>query len=58
VSVFDVFTGGTLAAAKKSIAIEVTLQPQAKTFSDAEIDAIGARIIAAVTKATGAEIRG
>ena len=58
VSVFDVFTGGTLAADKKSVAIEVTLQPVEKTFSDAEIDAIGARIIAAVTKATGAEIRG
>jgi phenylalanyl-tRNA synthetase beta chain len=58
VSVFDVFTGGTLAPAKKSVAIEVTLQPSDKSFSDAEIEAIGAKIIAAVGKATGAEIRG
>ena len=58
VTVFDVFTGGNLGADKKSIAVEVTLQPQEKTFNDAEIDAIAAKIIAAVSKATGAEIRG
>ncbi len=58
VAVFDVFTGGNLDASKKSIAIEVTLQPSAKTFNDAEIEAIASKIIAAVTKATGAEIRG
>ena len=57
-AVFDVFTGGSMPAGKKSIAIEVTLQPVEKTFSDAEIDAIGARIVAAVAKATGAQIRG
>ena len=58
VTVFDVFTGGNLGADKKSIAVEVTLQPQERTFNDAEIDAIAAKIIAAVSKATGAEIRG
>ncbi len=58
VAVFDIFSGGTLAADKKSVAIEVTLQPQAKTFSDADIDALGAKIVAAVVKATGAQIRG
>jgi phenylalanyl-tRNA synthetase beta chain len=58
VTVFDVFTGGNLGADKKSVAVEVTLQPQDKTFNDAEIDAIATKIIAAVTKATGAEIRG
>ena len=58
VMVFDVFTGGNLGAAKKSIAVEVTLQPQDKTFNDTEIEAIASKIIAAVTKATGAEIRG
>ena len=58
VAVFDVFIGGNMAADKKSVAIEVTLQPAEKAFVDAEIDAIGAKIIAAVNKATGAEIRG
>ncbi len=58
VAVFDVFSGGNLAASKKSIAVEVTLQPSGKTFNDAEIEAIASKIIAAVTKATGAEIRG
>ena len=45
-------------ADKKSVAIEVTLQPQDKTFSDAEIEAIAGRIVTAVTKATGAVLRG
>lgn len=57
-TVFDVFAGGNLPKDKKSVAIEVTLQPTEKTLSDAEIDAVGARIVAAVAKATGAEIRG
>ncbi len=57
VSVFDVFEGGSLAEqGKKSIAIEVTLQPQA-TMTDAEIDAVSKAIIGEVQKATGGEIR-
>ncbi len=58
VSVFDVFEGASLGDGKKSIAIEVTLQPTAKTLTDAEIDAVSEKVIAAVRKATGAEIRG
>ena len=59
VSVFDVFDGGTLAAeGKKSLAIEVTLQPATETLTDAAIDAIVQKIIADVKKATGGEIRG
>ena len=57
VSVFDVFEGANLGAGKKSLALEVTLQPTEKTLTDAEIDAIAARIIAAVGRATGGEIR-
>ena len=58
VSVFDVFEGGALAdAGKKSLAIEVTLQPTAETLTDADIEAVSERIIAAVKKATGGEIR-
>ncbi len=58
VSVFDVFEGGTLAdAGKKSLAIEVTLQPIAETLTDKDIEAVSEKIVAAVKKATGGEIR-
>ena len=56
---FDVFEGGSLSAeGKKSLAIEVTLQPSTETLNDAAIDAIVQKIIADVKKATGGEIRG
>ena len=58
VNVFDVFTGQGVPEGKKSLAIEVTLQPRDKTLTDAEIEAVAARIVAAVTKATGGELRG
>ncbi len=59
VSVFDVFEGGKLAEdGKKSLAIEVTLQPTVATLTDKEIDAVSDKVIAAVSKATGGEIRG
>lgn len=59
VNVFDVFEGGSLASeGKKSLAIEVTLQPATETLTDAAIEAIVQKIIADVKKATGAEIRG
>ena len=44
-------------AAKTSLAIEVTLQPRDKTLTEAEIDAVSAKIVAAVTKATGGTLR-
>jgi phenylalanyl-tRNA synthetase beta chain len=57
VTVFDLFEGGNLAAeGKKSLAIEVTLEP-ARTMNDQEIEAVSQRIIAEVRKATGGEIR-
>lgn len=58
VSVFDVFEGGALREqGKKSLAIEVTLQPTSETLTDKEIEAISEKVIAAVKKATGGEIR-
>jgi phenylalanyl-tRNA synthetase beta chain len=56
--VFDVFAGGALGEGKKSIAIEVTLQPRDRTLTEAEIEAVSSRIIAQVTRATGATLRG
>jgi phenylalanyl-tRNA synthetase beta chain len=58
VGVFDVFTGQGVPQGKKSLAIEVTLQPREKTLTDAEIEAVAAKIVAAVQKATGGELRG
>jgi phenylalanyl-tRNA synthetase beta chain len=58
VGVFDVFEGASLGNDKRSLAIEVTLQPTKATLTDAEIDAVSAKVIAAVKKATGGEIRG
>jgi phenylalanyl-tRNA synthetase beta chain len=57
ISVFDVFTGKGVPEGKKSLAIEVTLQPRDKTLTDAEIDAVAEKVVAAVTKATGGTLR-
>lgn len=58
VSLFDVFEGANLGEGKKSLAIEVTIQPKDKTLTDEEIDAISQKVVAAVQKATKAELRG
>jgi phenylalanyl-tRNA synthetase beta chain len=57
VSVFDQFAGKALGEGKKSLAISVTLQPVDHTLSDAEIEAVAAKIVAAVAKATGGILR-
>ena len=57
VTVFDVYEGKGIDDGKKSIAIAVTLQPREKTMTDEEIDAIGTRIVAEVTKKTGGTLR-
>jgi phenylalanyl-tRNA synthetase beta chain len=57
VTVFDLFAGESLGPGKKSLAIEVTLQPKDKTLTEAEIEAVADRIIAQVRQATGGEIR-
>jgi phenylalanyl-tRNA synthetase beta chain len=58
VTVFDVYEGPGIEPGKKSIAIAVTLQPREKTLTDAEIEAIAARIVAEVGKKTGGVLRG
>ncbi|MEJ1157510.1 phenylalanine--tRNA ligase subunit beta [Prosthecomicrobium sp. N25] len=58
VGVFDVFRGPAIGEGKKSVAIEVVLQPQGKTMTDEEIEALGAKVVAAAAKATGAVLRG
>jgi phenylalanyl-tRNA synthetase beta chain len=55
--VFDVFTGEGVPEGKKSLAIEVTLQPQEKSFKDKDLKAIADTVVAAAAK-LGAELRG
>jgi len=57
VTVFDVYEGAGIAPNKKSMAIAVTIQPRDKTMTDAEIDALGQRIVAEVSKKTGGGLR-
>ncbi len=56
--VFDLYAGKGVAEGKKSLAIAVTLQPVERTLTDAEIEAVSAKIVAQVVKATGAVLRG
>lgn len=62
VRVFDEFTGDKARAqmgeGKKSLAITVRLQPSEKTLKEADIEAVSARIIDKVAKATGGTLRG
>ena len=58
VEVFDLFEGDVLGPGKKSLAIEVTLQPREKTLTDEQIDAVGKKIVAEVEAATGGTLRG
>lgn len=58
VRVFDEFIGGSLGEGKKSLAITVRLQPEGKTLKDADIEAVGAKVIEKVAKATGGVLRG
>ena len=57
-AVFDVFAGEAIGAGKKSVAIEVTLQPVEATLDDKALDAVSSKIVAAVAKATGGALRG
>jgi phenylalanyl-tRNA synthetase beta chain len=56
VRLFDVFTGEGVPGGQKSLAVEVTLQPGEKSFTDQELKAISDRIVAAAAKA-GARLR-
>ncbi|ADZ72161.1 phenylalanine--tRNA ligase subunit beta [Polymorphum gilvum] len=58
VTLFDVYVGAGIADGRKSLAIDVTLQPKERTLTEEEIDAVGKKIVAAVEKATGGTLRG
>lgn len=58
VNVFDIFEGASLGDGKKSIAIEVEIQPVEKTLNDEDFEALAKRIIENVAKQTGGALRG
>ncbi len=58
VRVFDEFIGGSLGEGKKSLAITVRMQPTDKTLKEKDIEAVAAKIVEKVTKATGGTLRG
>ncbi len=58
VRIFDQFIGGSLGEGKKSIAITVRLQPTEKTLKEKDIEAVAAKIVEKVSKATGGTLRG
>jgi phenylalanyl-tRNA synthetase beta chain len=57
VTVFDVYRGPGVPDGCKSVAIEVALQPTDRTLTDADIEQVSARIVAAVEKACGGRLR-
>ncbi len=56
-SVFDVYAGAGLPEGQKSVGVEIVLQPRERTLTDAEIEAVAAKVVAAVTKRTGGTLR-
>jgi phenylalanyl-tRNA synthetase beta chain len=57
VNVFDIFEGAALGEGKKSVAIEVVIQPADRTLTDEDFEALTGKIIANVTKNTGGVLR-
>ena len=58
VSAFDIFEGASLGPDKKSIAIEVSIQPVEKTLTDDDFETLAKRIVENVGKQTGGVLRG
>ena len=57
IEVFDLYEGAGIPDGSKSIAVAVRLQPSERTLTDAEIEAVSAKIVAEVSKKTGATLR-
>ncbi|MGB6317671.1 MAG: phenylalanine--tRNA ligase subunit beta, partial [Litorimonas sp.] len=57
VSLFDVYQGHGIEDGQKSLAIDVTLAPREETLTDAQIEAVSAKIVKAAEK-LGAVLRG
>jgi len=58
IEIFDVYKGKGVEPGKKSVAINVIIQPKDKTLTDAEIESIAKKIVENVTAKCGAALRG
>lgn len=56
--VFDVYTGKGVEPGQKSVAVEVTIQPQGQSLTDEALAALSDTIVGAVVAKTGGRIRG
>ena len=56
-TVFDIYEGAALGAGKKSVAVEVSIQPAERTLTDEDFDALAVRIVDNVLKQTGGVLR-
>jgi phenylalanyl-tRNA synthetase beta chain len=57
VTLFDVYEGERMEPGRKSLGIEVVFQPKDRSLTDAEIEEACGKVVASVTKATGAVLR-
>ena len=55
---FDLFEGPSIGEGKKSIAIEVSIQPVEKTLTDEDFEALAGKIVENVKKQTGGVLGG
>ena len=55
--VFDLYDGPGVADGAKSVGVEVTIQPRERTLTDADIEAVSGKIVAAAEKAVAATLR-
>ncbi len=58
IEIFDVYKGKGVDPDKKSVAINVIIQPKDKTLNDTEIEAIAKKIVETVASKCGASLRG
>lgn len=56
-SLFDIYEGDKLPEGQKSVGIEIVIQPKDASLTDAQLEAVSEKVIAAVAKATGATLR-
>lgn len=57
IDLFDVYEGDKVDVDKKSVALSVRLEPTQATLTDKEIEDVSQRIVAAVEKAVGGQLR-
>ncbi|MCB9989949.1 MAG: phenylalanine--tRNA ligase subunit beta [Rhodospirillales bacterium] len=58
VDIFDVYQGKGVDPGKKSIAINVVLQPGEQTLTDAELESVTGKIVNMIAEKTGGQLRG